>query len=115
MRMWGILPAALCRKHLLASHLETHMFLGAIRKGKSIDGYIRGGLVEVHNIIRSHDELVEEMLARGYNHKSPLEGTELLWHAGQIDPQRSMTDLCDRCPACFIRIHNTILLDVGCN
>jgi len=76
------------------------MFIGAIRKGKSIDGYIRDGLVEVHNIRKRHDELAEEIEARGYNHKSPLPEVEL-WEDGEVNVDRSIGDLRGRCDACF--------------
>jgi len=101
MRMWNINPTMMCRKHLLGEHLECHMFVGAILKGKSINGYINRGLVEVHNIKFRHDELVKEMIKRGYNHKSPLPNFEA-WEAGNIDILKNFDDLTMRCPECRI-------------
>lgn len=106
MRQWLVDPKLLCRKHLLGAHVEHHMFIGSLQKGRSIDGFIRDGLVEVHMLDVRHEEIAAEMLRRGYNHKSPLpEGTaDLLYHAGRVDPQRSIKDLSDRCEECRERI-----------
>ena len=53
-------PIMLCNKHLLGEHVELHMFVGTINKGKKLDGYKKNGLVEVHNIRSRHKELVGE-------------------------------------------------------
>lgn len=78
------------------------MFLGSLLKGKSIEGFIRDGLVEVHTLDVRHEEIAEEMVRRGYNHKSPLpEGTaDVLYRAGRVDPKRSLADLAGRCDEC---------------
>jgi len=68
MRMWKVNPKSLCRKHLLGEHVECHMFLGSLAKNISLKGYIEKGLVEVHNIIKRHDELAIELGSRGYQH-----------------------------------------------
>lgn len=72
MRMWGIDPKKLCRKHLLGEHVEMHMFAGTINKGISIVGYLSRGLVNPQEIESRHSLLSEEMQRRGYNHNSPL-------------------------------------------
>ena len=72
MRMCGVDPKKLCRKHLLGEHVEMHMFAGAINKGNSIDGYIARGLVNPELIQSRHDQLDEEIKKRGYDHKSTL-------------------------------------------
>ena len=107
MRQWHVDPKLLCRKHLLGEHVESHMFIGSLLKGKSIEGFIRDGLVEVHMIDVRHEEIAAEMLRRGYNHKSPLpEGTaDVLYHAGRVDPKRSIKDLSERCAECRERIN----------
>ena len=38
MRMWMLPPECMCRKHLLGEHVELHMLLGSMRRGKSIEG-----------------------------------------------------------------------------
>lgn len=72
MRMWMVNPAFMCRRHLLGEHLETHMFLGAIRKGMSLKGYLKNGLLEIDSLLERHSALVDEMERRKYRHKSPL-------------------------------------------
>ena len=72
MRMWGVGPEKLCRKHLLGEHVEMHMFAGTINKGISIAGYIAKGLVNPREIQSRHNLLSEEMQRRGYNHQSAL-------------------------------------------
>ena len=72
MRMWNLNPKQMCDKHLLGEHLEMHMFVGAIKKGKSIKGFITTGLVRVYEIQNRHDQLANEMIGRGMNHKAPL-------------------------------------------
>lgn len=106
MRMWNVDPKLLCRKHLLGEHLETHYFIGTIRKGKSIKGYITNGLVEVHNILRRHDELAEEMKRRGYKHKSPARECNL-WECGCVDSEHNIVELHRRCSECRKRIERS--------
>lgn len=105
MRMWNVNPSLLCKKHLLGEHLETHMFLGSIRKGISIKGYINNGLLEVHNLNKRHDELVEEMIKRGYNHKTPMERFNS-WEEGIVDSNENLNELQKRCSECKKRILN---------
>ena len=110
MRMWNVDPKLLCRKHLLSEHFEMHMFVGSIRKGKSIAGYVMKGLVEPLRIVERHNEIAEEMLSRGYNHKSPLAAFDHLtcrWFdnlKGCVDQLRSMVELYRRCDRCRKRI-----------
>lgn len=73
MRMWMIDPKIMCRQHLLGEHVEIHMFIATMRRGKSVKGYLQKGLLEVHNLYARHEELVEEMNRRGYNHNSKVD------------------------------------------
>lgn len=70
--MWNVDVTKLCSWHLLGEHLEMHMFIGTIKAGKSIQGYIDKGLVNPNHIEKRHDELAAELLRRNYNHSSPL-------------------------------------------
>ncbi len=79
------------------------MFLGALLKGKSIKGYVDNGLVEVHNIINRHNELAEEMIRRGYNHKSPAQECNL-WECGCVNTEQNIVELHRRCLDCRERI-----------
>ncbi len=97
--MWNVQPQILCRKHLLGEHLEMHMFRTAVISGKRITGFIMNGLVEVHNISKRHDELVEEMSKRGYNHRSPM-GSLITRPRGYVDIKKNILVLRERCEEC---------------
>ena len=99
MRIWNVNPKMLCRKHLLGEHLECHMFAGSILLGKSLNGYIQHGLVEVHNIKNRHEELANEMGRRGYNHESPLPEFSS-YIAGSVNTVENVEELKRRCPDC---------------
>jgi len=103
MRMWMVDPKYLCRKHLLGEHQETHSFTGTLKKNISIQGYLRNGLLETHNLKKRHDSLAEEMLRRGYRHLSPLEELNLA-PLGHINPSQNIEELKRRCPECRKRI-----------
>ena len=77
-----------------------HMFVGTLNKGKSIKGYLRNKLIEVHNIRKRHDEIVEELEKRGrWNHQSPLPEfkSEVL---GEVDIEANQRELARRCERC---------------
>lgn len=102
-------PAKLCRKHLLGEHVETHMFLGTLKQGKSIAGFIEKGLLEPKSLKTRHDDLAREMLKRGYAHNSPmdkdtvktaLEGLALETLNKRVDVKKSASDLAARCMEC---------------
>lgn len=71
-RLWMTDPTAMCRKHLLAEHHECHVFLGKLRKGHRLDGYIASNLFSLYDLHARHERLVLEMLRRGYSHSSPF-------------------------------------------
>jgi hypothetical protein len=103
MRMWNINPRILCRRHLLGEHLEMHMFKGTFEKGKSIEGYLERGLVNLGQIKTRHDELVKEMIKRGFNHKSPMQ--EFKEHNENkniitVDSIKNKLELANRCKDC---------------
>lgn len=98
----------LCRVHLLGCHSECHKLVGSLNKHRSITGYIQHNCVELVSLQSYHDELVEEMIRRDYNHKSPLPDFEvehvpfyeLIY---TIDQQKSEQLLRQRCDKCFNR------------
>ncbi len=108
MRMWNVKPEVMCRKHLLGEHVEMHMFLGALTLGKKLDGYICSGFVEIHNIKGRHDELVREMVRRGYRHNSPIVDSPFLVRSGFVDSQKSYEELRFRCAECERRIKQSV-------
>lgn len=99
MRVWKLNPKFLCNQHLLGEHLEVHMFVNAVKDKKHIQGYVNNGLVEIHNLVKRHEELAREMKCRGFKHKSPI-GKIKLYKAGKIDVKRSINDLRKRCKNC---------------
>lgn len=124
MRMWGVDPGWMCRKHLLGAHVETHMILGVMKKKKNILGFIEKRLIDPITLYREHEGLVNEMLFRGYKHNSPLTyieshnvvsdyidfvKKELAWHKEwkALDVAKNTKDLIDRCKECHL---NYVLL-----
>ena len=107
MRQWMVDPKKMCRKHLLGEHVEHHMFVGTLIKKKSIKGYIENDLLEPLSLQQRHDQIVEEMVKRGYNHNTPLNfdislleylSDEYINH--KIDRQNSERLLFTRCTEC---------------
>ena len=75
MRIWDIPVEKLCRQHLLGEHRELHALWTIITQDKK--GYSkhpetlrwRGKLGALY---KRHEQQVEEMKKRGYNHLTPL-------------------------------------------
>lgn len=111
MRMWMVDPKMMCMKHLLGEHVEMHMFLGSMKRGISMQGYCDNNLMEPLALKHRHDELVAEMLRRGYRHKSPMskadeaEGLVKIprrLHGVIIDQLAAAAELFDRCEICSV-------------
>ena len=76
MRIWDISPEKLCRNHLLGEHRELHAIWSILLNNKK--GYAhhpetirwKGKLKALY---LRHEQLVKEMVQRGYCHYSPLE------------------------------------------
>jgi len=107
--MWTLHPKLMCRKHLIGQHVEMHMFLGSIKKGTSMKGFIEKNLFEPKVLKKLHDETAEEMIRRGYNHKSPITEEEFTicfsmlseeYQNHSLNSYLSMIDLIERCPEC---------------
>lgn len=99
MRMWMVDPKKLCDRHLLGEHVETHMFVGHIKKRKSLRGYLEKGLVEIHNIYWRHKDLAKEMERRGFKHNSPLDFS-YPYEEGRVNVKENVKELCNRCERC---------------
>jgi hypothetical protein len=81
------------------------MFIGSIKRGKSVRGFLRDGFLEPATLFSRHDEIAEEMIRRGYNHKSPLQKIDTSHlPAGRINISRNIEDLRRRCADCADRI-----------
>ena len=101
MRMWMCPTHLLCGLHLRAEHYELHLHRHNFIKHHSIEG--RRGQIEPAAMQVRHDELVTEMLARGYRHASPYEqpdlsGYDLTNHV--VDRAAAYADLLGRCGEC---------------
>ncbi len=75
MRIWDLPPRILCRQHLLGEHRELHAIWSILTAGKQ--GYRRHPeTIRWQSCLRAlflrHQEQVEEMSRRGYQHHSPL-------------------------------------------
>ena len=109
MRMWMINPKQMCNKHLLGEHGELHKFLHNWVKKHKIDGRIAGNAIEPISYKTRHDELAEEMINRGMNHKSPIEQPDFSYLSVEQQLFRVNIDdshqlLCERCVQCKNRI-----------
>jgi hypothetical protein len=100
MRMWMVDPKKMCRKHLLGEHVEIHMMVGTLLKGRSIEGFLKRGLLEPQSARRRHDALAAEMQTRGYNHSSPLPQFPHYDYVIPVVRERSEAELAARCPDC---------------
>lgn len=97
-------PKIMCRQHLFGEHVEIHMFIGTLCRGKTVKGYLEKGLLEVHSLYSRHEELVEEMKRRGYKHFSEV---DLKWKSaeelGVVDREKNLEELIGRCSRCKSR------------
>lgn len=111
MRQWAYPPPLMCRQHLLGEHNEHHALLGILRLGMSVKGYLDGGLFDPPTLKTRHDQLVDEMVRRQYNHHTPLELTPDILSRIQsitcvpINHYISSKDLLTRCPECRVVLY----------
>jgi len=110
MRMWMVNPKILCNKHLFGEHVETHMFVGTLKKKIKVNGYFTSNCFEPLSLKSRHEDLVVEIFRRSYNHQSPLTINDNLFdHLDndqltiKVDSCLSLKDLLSRCPLC---LHN---------
>ncbi len=100
MRMWMVNPELMCSKHLLGEHVELHMLAGCLQRGKNIDGFLKGGLVDPSLLHVRHEALVREMEKRGYQHRSPIENCDYPLIKGDVDVQANVVELSSKCEDC---------------
>jgi len=112
--MWGINPKLLCRQHLLGEHNEIHKHRHNFVKKHSIAKRISPIVqIEPENMKKRHEQLVEEMICRGYHHNSPYEQPDISYLKSEeryanIDIYISISNLLNRCPECEKRITSMI-------
>ncbi len=76
MRIWDIPPEKLCHNHLLGEHNELHAMWNILtqdRKGYSHHPETQRWKGKLKALFLVHESIVQEMINRGYNHKSPLD------------------------------------------
>lgn len=94
------------------------MILGTLKRKKKVDGFLRNNCLEMRSIYQRHEDLATEMLARGYNHKSPMEESEFgcIYDYPQeqiytrINRDASLQELitrCDKCAKLYNEKHGT--------
>jgi len=117
MRQWFTRTQIMCKAHLLGEHVEHHMFCGQMKRKRAISGYVNSNCVQPKHIKTRHDELVKEMIRRGYNHNSPVNKNPDISYLPQsiqdakVDVMASTLDLISRCPICrsrAIKFYNKI-------
>lgn len=108
MRMWMIDPKFLCNKHLLGEHVEIHMAVGTVIKGRSLQGFIDKRILQPQSFISRHQALVNEMTHRNMRHRSPLPSFILKDnHFCIVDQNQSRHELTQRCVLCQNKMKNT--------
>ena len=109
MRMWNINSELLCNKHLLGEHFEIHCAVGNLgHSGKWTKALAKKGYLEPQNFLFRHNELVKEMITRGFKHNSPLSVRGIKLPIGRIDTKKSIRDLKERCIDCRKKIKGKI-------
>lgn len=109
--MWAVPTKILCQKHLCGEHLELHMFLSTLKAGKKVAGYLNNNCLEPKLLFKRHEDIKNEMLKRGYKHKSEITEKECSCicylseeqQNHKIDKKKSLEDLLSRCSKCKIR------------
>jgi len=105
--MWMIDPKNLCRQHLLGEHGEIHKHKHNFEKKHKITNRIKKNQIEPASMKTRHDELVCEMIRRGYNHHSPYDMPDISYLSEyeknyKVDINLSKIDLQKKCKNCII-------------
>jgi hypothetical protein len=76
MRIWDLPVEKLCTPHLLGEHAELHAMWSIIlkrKKGYASHPETRRWVGKLRALYKVHEDIAEEMMHRGFNHKSPLD------------------------------------------
>ncbi|MBI1663776.1 MAG: pyrimidine dimer DNA glycosylase [Nitrosopumilus sp.] len=95
MRIWDISPSKLCRNHLLGEHRELYAMWVVItenKKGYSLHPETLRWKGKLKAMYLRHEQLVSEMITRGYNHQSPLDKRKATGNTKQNDYVDSIKD-----------------------
>jgi hypothetical protein len=103
--MWMVNPKILCRQHLLGEHSEIHKHRHNFVKQHSIAKRIEMGQIEPASMEIRHNQLVIEMLNRGYNHQSPYDMPDISYLNNhqryfKVNTDVALLDLLSRCEEC---------------
>jgi hypothetical protein len=106
-------PAIMCDRHLLGEHNEHHAMLGTMRKRMKIDNYIAWNLFNPGTLAGRHESIKIEMLARNFNHDTPINiaeaaGMAAIYGNHPIDIRLSNLELLRRCPECRKRFYGRL-------
>jgi uncharacterized membrane protein YheB (UPF0754 family) len=77
--MWMCDVSTLCRQHLLGEHGELHKFRHMFVEKRDMHTRMKRNQIFPMLMKQRHDELVEELLRRGYNHNSPYEQPDVAY------------------------------------
>lgn len=111
MRIWDVAPALLCRSHLLGEHRELHGLWNILvhdKRGYRQHPETRRWVGKQAALFKRHEQLVAEMVRRGYTHSSPLERTLATGSEVQdvfIDPPEEQLRILTAKP-CDCLLHN---------
>jgi len=77
MRIWDLPCSVLCRQHLLGEHRELHAIYSILTQ--NLSGYRNHPEVlrwrnKLNALRARHLQQVDEIIKRGYNHNSPING-----------------------------------------
>jgi hypothetical protein len=77
MRIWDLPVDRLCNKHLVAQHFESHCIHAIIVEEQTLSRWWTAPEVErwkgrIPALERKHGETVQEMIKRGFKHKTPM-------------------------------------------
>jgi len=105
----GVPAKLLCDKHLIGVHGESHKFLTSWSRRASASGWIKNDCFEPKNYKKRHDEVADEMAARGMNHRSAIGQPDFSYlpesefhHTAESGSNR--LKLMDRCWECRQRL-----------
>ena len=108
-------PNMMCNQHLFGEHGELHKFIPSFHKKYSVTNRIEPVVqIELSSYQERHDELAEEMLRRGMNHKSPLPPLPDFSYLpdehfnAKVDVGNSIDDLINRCHQCKFRMEAVV-------
>jgi hypothetical protein len=108
-RMWMVDPRIMCTRHLCQEHCEIHRLVANLRKGRNVRKYLLQQVIDISSIYARHEEIEDEIIARGGKLDSPLSAVECVafarWYGSvTINMSRSLSDLSSCCKQCQKKI-----------